>query len=74
MLCCSKCNLLWYCTVDCRRKLNPFHKYICEHVKQLTNEQSDLLVLEDVSHNSDVMNLLREKVPKHYYDQVANKL
>lgn len=47
---------------------------ICDHVRLLTSEQSDLLVLEDVSHNSDVMNLLREKVPRQYYDQVVNKL
>jgi hypothetical protein len=43
-------------------------------VRLLTTEQSDLLVLEDVSHNSVVMGLLRERVPKQYYEQVVNKL
>lgn len=43
-------------------------------MRLLTTEQSDLLVLEDVSHNSVVMGLLRERVPKQYYEQVVNKL
>lgn len=65
MLCCNRCKLLWYCTVDCRRKLNYYHKHVCDAVKTMSSEQSDLLVLEDVSQNMDVMNLLREKVPKY---------
>jgi len=58
--------------VDCRRKLNGFHKHICDVVKTLSTEQSDLLVLEDVSQNMDVMNLLREKVPKYFSTLVSS--
>jgi len=71
MLCCSRCKLLWYCTVDCRKVLNDYHKYICETVRKMTNEESDLLVLEDVAHNSEVMNLLKDKVPRYISSLVS---
>lgn len=52
--------------------MNDYHKLICDAVKTMSNEQSDLLVLEDVAQNTDVMNLLREKVPSYFNSLVNN--
>lgn len=66
MLCCKRCGTLWYCTIDCRRRLHNHHKLLCKDTREMTPEMSDMLVFEDVAQNQDVMQLLYKKLPTYF--------